>query len=156
MELKYHDENTIMPIERAFWSILEWLRVYAPMWAAKHWSAKRWVMRDFRTSVPLQSLSEITTQQVNDWLQSRHGEARIAVTITREFCRWQCSDISEIWEEMPELKIATSLSRKTEPIRRVFYTRDKSSRCWDIAIRIQWLQLNCRWLWLANHWLGGT
>ncbi len=68
-------KNTIMPIERAFDEYHGILRVYAPDEPPNVRVLRRWVMRDFRTSVPARSLSEITTQQVNDWIteQARRG-----------------------------------------------------------------------------------
>ena len=62
-------KNTIMPIERAFDEYLEYCEFTRRM-SCQTLSAKRWVMRDFRTSVPARSLSEITTQQVNDWIEN--------------------------------------------------------------------------------------
>ncbi len=124
----------IMPIERAFDEYLSTAEFTRRM--------SRQTLcygGDVWTSVPARSLSEITTQQVNDWLQSRHKPTSRTI-ITRNSAAWyKCSDISEIWAwRCSELKIRHIVTERDRAIRRVFRTREsKSSRCW--YPQIQWL-----------------
>lgn len=120
-------KNTIMPIERAFDEYLEYCEFTRRM-SRQTLSAKRWVMRDFRTSVPASSLSEITTQQVNDWITEQARRGLNSRTINTRICHVVAMFryFRDMGVEMPELKIRHIVKQKeTEPIRRVFYTREQ-------------------------------
>ena len=74
-------KNTIMPIERAFDEYLEYCEFTRRM-SRQTLSAKRWVMRDFRASVPAKTLGEISQQSERNYdaagerLDYRAGTAR--------------------------------------------------------------------------------
>lgn len=134
-------KNTIMPIERAFDEYLEYCEFTRRM-SRQTLSAKRWVMRDFRTSVPASSLSEITTQQVNDWITEQARRGLNSRTINTRICHViaMFRYFRDMGIEMPELKIRHIVKQKeTEPIRRVFYTREQIEQVLGYCNQIQWL-----------------
>lgn len=134
-------KNTIMPIERAFDEYLEYCEFTRRM-SRQTLSAKRWVMRDFRTSVPASSLSEITTQQVNDWITEQARRGLNSRTINTRICHViaMFRYFRDMGVEMPELKIRHIVKQKeTEPIRRVFYTREQIEQVLGYCNQIQWL-----------------
>lgn len=134
-------KNTIMPIERAFDEYLEYCEFTRRM-SRQTLSAKRWVMRDFRASVPVSSLSEITTQQVNDWIATQARRGLNSRTINTRICHVVAMFryFRDMGVEMPELKIRHIVKQKeTEPIRRVFYTREQIEQVLGYCNQIQWL-----------------
>lgn len=134
-------KNTIMPIERAFDEYLEYCEFTRRM-SRQTLSAKRWVMRDFRASVPVSSLSEITTQQVNDWIATQARRGLNSRTINTRICHViaMFRYFRDMGVEMPELKIRHIVKQKeTEPIRRVFYTREQIEQVLSYCNQIQWL-----------------
>lgn len=134
-------KNTIVPIERAFDEYLEYCEFTRRM-SRQTLSAKRWVMRDFRASVPASSLSEITTQQVNDWIAEQARRGLNSRTINTRICHVVAMFryFRDMGVEMPELKIRHIVKQKeTEPIRRVFYTREQIEQVLSYCNQIQWL-----------------
>ena len=130
-----------MPIERAFDEYLEYCEFTRRM-SRQTLSAKRWVMRDFRTSVPASSLSDITTQQVNDWIAAQARRGLNSRTINTRICHVVAMFryFRDMGVEMPELKIRHIVKQKeTEPIRRVFYTREQIEQVLGYCNQIQWL-----------------
>ena len=134
-------KNTIVPIERAFDEHLEYCEFTRRM-SRQTLSAKRWVMRDFRASVPASSLSKITTQQVNDWIATQARRGLNSRTINTRICHVVAMFryFRDMGVEMPELKIRHIVKQKeTEPIRRVFYTREQIEQVLSYCNQIQWL-----------------
>ncbi len=96
---------------------------------------------DFRTSVPARSLSEITTQQVNDWVTERSfgEEPEQPDYPIREFAMVAMFRYFRDME-MPELGFATSLT-ETDRFAAFFYTREQIEQVLGYCNQIQWLLL---------------
>ena len=134
-------KNTTAIIKHAFNEYLEYCEFTRRM-SQQTLSAKRWVMRDFRASVPAKTLGEITTQQVNDWIAAQARRGLNSRTINTRICHVVAMFryFRDMGVEMPELKIRHIVKQKeTEPIRRVFYTREQIEQVLGYCNQIQWL-----------------
>ncbi len=89
---------------------------------------RRWVMRILELACqPGEITGESTTRQVNDWITEQARPEYPDYQYAEFAMWWQCSGISGMGVEMPELKIRHIVKRKRDrAIRRVFL-RNKSS-----------------------------
>lgn len=104
--------------------------------------AKLWILNDFADFIEIDKLEDLTTQHVNDWISGQARRGLNSRTINTRICHVvaMLRYFRDMGAPMPKLKIRLIAKQKeTEPIRRVFYTREQIEQVLAYANQIQWL-----------------
>lgn len=104
--------------------------------------AKLWILNDFADFTGADNLNVLTTQQVNDWIANQARRGLNSRTINTRICHIvaMLRYFRDMGVTMPELKIRLITKQKeTEPVRRVFYTREQIAQVLEYCNQVQWL-----------------
>lgn len=102
---------------------------------------KRWVCNSILDSIKINSIEELTNQQVNDWIMEQTARGCSGRTVnTRIVClKAMIRYFQDMGVSMPSLKPGFIVKQKELPPRRVYYTKDQIDQVLRYADRLEWL-----------------
>lgn len=102
---------------------------------------KKWVCASLLESIKINSIEELTNQQVNDWITEQTARGCSGRTVNNRIVHLKAivryfQDMGVI---MPNLKSRFIIKQKELPPRRVYYTKEQIEQVLKFADRLEWL-----------------
>ena len=127
-------------IERQFKEYLIWCEKIRRM-SEQTLHGRKWVCKSLLESLNINSIEEITNQDINEWVLEQTARGCAGRTInTRLGCLIaMLRYFQDMGVVMPKLKMRFIMKQKEQPPRRVFYTKEQIDQVLRYADRLEWL-----------------
>ena len=102
---------------------------------------KKWVCKSLLESIKINSIEELTNQQVNEWILEQTARGCSGRTVNSRLVTLiaMIRYFQDMGVIMPKLKLRFIMKQKEQPPRRVYYTKDQIEQVLKFADRLEWL-----------------
>ena len=102
---------------------------------------KKWVCKSLLDSIKINSIEEITNQQINEWVMEQTARGCTGRTVNTRLTTIiaMLHYFQDMGVVMPKCKIRFIVKQKEQPPRRVHYTKEQIDQVLRYADRLEWL-----------------
>lgn len=102
---------------------------------------KKWVCKSLLESIKINSIEELTNQQVNEWILEQTARGCSGRTVNSRLVTLiaMIRYFQDMGVSMPKLKLRFIMKQKEQPPRRVYYTKEQIEQVLKFADCLEWL-----------------